>query len=131
EELRQIVGQHPLQRHEAAAPADGEEAWETLWNLDPGEALLARFRVGHEETEADRERRDVGERLAGPDCERRQHREDLALEALVELRELLRLEILDARDDDPLLGERRQKLVSPQLGLAAVGLEHPLPGVVE
>ena len=113
------MGEDSLQRNEAAPAADGEEARQALRHLDPGEALLAGLGVGDEQAEADRERGDVGKRLAGPDRERRQHREDLALEAVVELGALLRLELLDARDDDPLLGERRAELVPPQLGLAA------------
>src|SRR5215471_18644021 len=120
-----------LERNEAAAVADGEEARQALGNLDPGEAFLAGLGIGHEQAETDRERRDVGERLSGPDSERRQHREDLALEAVVELCELVWIELLDARDDDPLLGERREELVPPQLGLAAVDVEHALAGLVE
>src|SRR5207248_10179259 len=112
-------------------PADREEPRQTLRDLDPGEALLAGLGVGYEQAEADRERGDVGKRLAGPDCEGRQHREDLALEAVVELGALLRLELLDAGDDDPLLGERRAQLVPPQLRLAAVHLEHAIAGFVE
>ena len=125
------MGEHPLQRYEAASPADGEEAGQSLRHLDPGEALLAGFGVGHEQAEADRKRGDVGKRLARPDRERRQHREDFALEAVVELGQLLRLELLHARDDDLLLGERRAQLLAPQLRLAAVHLQHALAGVVE
>ena len=131
EQLGQVVGEDSLERHEAAPAADGEEARQALRHLDPGEALLAGLGVGHEEAEADRERGDVGKRLAGPDGQRRQYGEDLALEAVVELCELLRLELLDARDDDPLLGQRRAELVPPQLGLARVQIEHALASVVE
>ena len=131
EELGQVVGEDFLQRNEAASPADGEEARQAFRDLDPGEALLAGLGVGHEQAEADRQRRDVGERLARPDRERRQHREDLALETVVELGALVRVELLDAQDDDPLVRQRRAELVPPQRGLAAVDLEHALAGVVE
>ena len=125
------MGEDSLQRNEAAPPPEGEEARQALRHLDPGEALLAGLGVGDEQAEADRERGDVGKRLAGPDRERRQHREDLALETVVELGALVRLEVLDARDDDPLLGQRRAELVTPELALDGVQLEHALAGVVE
>ena len=49
-------------------------------HLDAREALLARLGVADEHAEAQRQPRDVRERLPGPDGERRQHRVDLAAE---------------------------------------------------
>src|SRR4029077_9134472 len=92
---------------------------------------LAAVGIRDEETEADRECRDVGEGLSGPDRERRQHGENLALEACVELRALLRVQALDIRDDDVLLRERRAELAAPERRLAAVHLEYLLARLVE
>ena len=107
-------------------PPSGEEARQALRDLDPGEALFTGLRIAHEHGEADREGGDVRERLARADGERRQHREDLALEALVELGLLARAQILDPRDDDPLRRERRAQLVRPDARLLGLELEHAL-----
>ena len=64
--------------------------------------------------EAERQPRDVRERLARADGERRQHREDLAREHLLELGALRLGRILDAADEDPLGGERGTELVAPE-----------------
>src|SRR5262249_50827702 len=51
----------------------------------------------------------------------------LPVEALVELRELVRLEIVDARNDDVLRRERRAELLAPEALLVAVEGERALP----
>ena len=76
--------------------------------------------------EAQREVRDVRERLPRPDGERRQRREDHAAEVLGERLALGRARVGDALDDDAVLRERGQQ----QLGDAAreprAVLEHAL-----
>ncbi len=67
------------------ALADRDEPVEALRHLHPREPLLARLRVANEDAEAERQPGDVGERLAGPDRERRQDREDVAQERPLEL----------------------------------------------
>ena len=131
EEHRQEVADHALEREVDAALADGQEPRQELRHLDPRETLLARLRVAHEEAEAQREPGDVRKRLAGPDGERRQHREDLALETARQLLELLRLAVLDVRDDDPFRGQRRSQLALPELRLPRHQLEHALADLGE
>ncbi len=64
-------------------------------------------------------RRDVGERLAGADRERGEDREDVALEAVLELFELLAVAVFDVSDDHSGLGERRAKISLPELRLGS------------
>ena len=64
EEPGEEVADHPLERHEQAALADRQEARQQLGHLDAREPLLAGLRVADEEAEAEREARDVRERLA-------------------------------------------------------------------
>ena len=114
EERGQEVGDDLLERDVQAAAAEVEEAREPLGDLHAREALLARLGILREDREREREPGDVGERLARADGERREHRVDLAVEAPLELRELLRPEILDAADRDSLGGERGTQLALPE-----------------
>ena len=67
--------------HEAvAARADAQEARQHLRHLHAREAPLARLGVAQHHAEREREVRDVRERPAGPDRERRQDGEDGAVE---------------------------------------------------
>ena len=120
-----------LERYEPPALPDGKESRQALGHLDPREALLATVRIRDEEAEADGKRRDVGERLARANCERRQHREDLAFEPLVQLHTFFGFELLDARDHDVLLAQSRAELITPQLVLAPIEVEHALTGLFE
>ena len=88
EEHGEEVRDDRLERHELLA--DGDEPVEALGHLHPCEALLRRVRVDREHAQREREPGDVRERLPGPDGERGEHREDLALEVRLELAELLR-----------------------------------------
>ena len=102
-----------LEREQPSTPADLEETREPLGHLDAREALLTRLRVAGEDAEAEREAGDVRERLAGADPERRQDGKDLAVEALLELGELVGIEILDLRNHDPFVCEgRTERLAS-------------------
>ncbi len=79
EEPRQEVGDHLLEREHHLVAADGHEPGHALGHLHPRQALLAVGRIAHEHAQAERQARDVRERLAGADRKRRQHRVDLAL----------------------------------------------------
>ena len=85
-----------------------------------GEALLARLRVGREHPERQREPEMYGERLPGADGERRQNREDLALEVGLQPPELLVGAVLDPCDLDSRGRERRAQLAAPEAGLPPV-----------
>ncbi len=120
------VRDHVLERQEAAPDAGGEEARQAFGHLHPREALLAALRVAGEHAEAEREPGDVREALAGTDSERRQDREDLAPEPLLERAQLVRVEIGDGGDDDVLLGQCGPQHLLPELRLALGQLEHAL-----
>ena len=102
EEGGEEVGDDLLERDVEAASAEVEEAWQALGDLDAREALFAGLGVLGEDREREREARDVRERLSRADREGREHGVDLAVEATLELLELLLPEILDAADDDAL-----------------------------
>ena len=83
------VRDHVLERDEARLLAERHEAGRRSGNLDPREPLLAGLRVAREHAEAERETRDVRERLARADAERREDGEHLAREPPLELRRSL------------------------------------------
>ena len=111
------MGDDLLERDVEAAAAEVEEARKTFRDLHPRETLLAGVGILGEDREREREPRDVRERLARSDRKRCQNGVDLALEPPLELFELLRVEILDAADRDPLCGERGTKLTLPEARL--------------
>src|SRR6185312_2527206 len=83
----------------------------------------ARIRVADEGAEAQRQRRDVRKRLTQPDRERREDREDVALETLLELVQLLAVAVLDLADDHAGVGQGRTKLALPEFRLRCGELE--------
>ena len=88
EERVEVGGDRLLERDEGLAPvlADPQEATEQLLrHLDPGDDLGRALGVAQQDPEAEREVRDVGERPAEADHQRRQRREDLVVEAGVDL----------------------------------------------
>ena len=93
--------------------------------------VLAVLRVAHQHGEAQRQVRDVRERPAEPDGQRREHREDLAAEALGELLALLVAERLAADDADAVLGQRGQQLGAQAARLALEVAQDPLADRVE
>ena len=66
EERFEEVGDDILERQEEAACAHLDEPGQPLRHLDAGEPLLPGLGVADEDPEAERERGDVGERLARP-----------------------------------------------------------------
>ena len=114
---------HAFERHAEPALPDRHETRQQLGHLHAREALLACLLVADEEAEAERETRDVRERLPGTNRERRQHREDVGLEDALELLQLVRLEVLDLRHYDALGRERRLQRPPPELRLVVGELQ--------
>ena len=119
EERVEVLGDELLERDERAPVADRHEAREHLLrHLHARERLLLGLRVAHEHGERERQVGDVRERPPEPDRQRREHGEDLAPEALVELRAVLRRRPRrSATMPDAVLGER-----GPQVAVEAGGL---------
>ncbi len=103
---------HRLERHEP--PAGVDEPVEALGHLHAREALVAVVRVGGDHAQRQREPGDVGERLSGPDRQRREHRVDLLREACLEAGQLLLGAVLDGPDLDAVLGECGSQLALPE-----------------
>jgi hypothetical protein len=120
------VPDHPLERQEEPALADREKPRQQLGHLHTREALLSGLPVADEDSEAEGERRDVGERLAGPDREWSQDGEDVPVETLVELVELLAVAVLDVADDDSGLRKCRAEVPFPELRLVGRQLDRAL-----
>ena len=99
EQLVQVRLDHLVQEHELVA-LDREQARQDRRDLDPREAALAALGVPQADGDRERERADVRERVPGIHRERREHREDLVVEAaperLVVLRDILVVEDLHA-----------------------------------
>ena len=126
EEPVEEVGDHALERQQPAVRAGREEARQPFRHLHAGEALLAALRVAREHPEAEGQARDVREALPGADAERRQHGEDLAVEAVLEHAQLVGIEVAHRRDRDPLLRERGGERLLPELRLLRGQLEDAL-----
>jgi hypothetical protein len=113
-----VLGDQILERHEGVAVTGRHEAREHLLrHLHAREGLDRGDRVAHEHAERERQVGDVREGAAEADGERRQDREDLAAEAIVERAPLLSADVVDADDADAVLGQR-----GPQLELEAARL---------
>ncbi len=127
EEHVEVGGDRLLQRHEGlAALADRQEAAEQLLrHLDPGDDLGAALGIAQKHAEAEREVRDVGEGPAEADHQRRQRREDLLVEAGVDLPPLLLAGVLERDDADPVLLEGRPESAVEAAVQAVVELQHP------
>ena len=114
EEPREEVRDRRLERDLQAALADRDEAGEALGHLDACEALLARLGVAHDDTEAEREARDVRERLTRADRERRQDRDRSAARRCPRARPARRRWRRRRCRSGPLGGERGAELVTPE-----------------
>ena len=80
EESAQVGRDHILDRYEPRTVPERHQAGKDRWHLDPSETSLARHRIAHHGRQAQRQIRDVGERVSGIDRERRQDREDPLVE---------------------------------------------------
>jgi len=127
EEHVEVGGDRLLQGHEGiAALADREEAAEQLLrHLYAGDDLGAALGIAEEDAEAEREVGDVGEGAAEADHQRRQRREDLFVEALVDLAALLRGGRVERDDADSLLRQLGQDPALEAALQAPVQLQHP------
>ena len=84
EQRAEMRADHLLERHEVIRAAlDGNPAWEGLRHLHAGEMLVAVFGLAKLHRQREREVRDVRERMARIDRERRQHGEYVRLEERV------------------------------------------------
>jgi hypothetical protein len=81
--------------------------------------------VTQQDAEAEREVGDVGEGATEADHQRRQRREDLVLEAIVDLGPLLGAGAVEGDDPDSALLERRPQVAAEALAEAVVELQHP------
>ncbi len=130
-ELRQEMRDDLLERDEETVIAELQEAWESLGDLDSCEPLLTRLRVCDEHRERERQPGDVRKRLARADGERGQHGVDVALEALLELFQVLLLAVLDATDHDAFGCERGAEVPLPDSRLTRGELENALTDLDE
>ncbi len=119
EERVQVGRDDLLQGHEALAVGHDDEARQGRRHLDPGDAALARGRVLHLDHEVERQVRDVGERVAGIDGQRREDRVDLALEDLDEVLAVLVVERGPTGEADAGVGQARHDQVQEDVVLAA------------
>ena len=107
EQRRQEVRDDALQRDESRLATHLDEPRQAFGHLHAGEALFSRDGVHRDYGERQGQPRDVRERLARTDAERREDGVDLTLVATGELLELLLAALLEAEDRDPFGLERR------------------------
>jgi hypothetical protein len=108
EELVEVLLDQLLERHERAPVGERDEARQHLRrHLHAREHLRVADRVVDDDAEREREVRDVRERAPEPDRQRREDREDLAPEALVEALALVGGDVVEVDDADAVLGQRR------------------------
>ena len=119
EELVEVLGDQLLERHEGVPVGQRHEARQHLGrDLHAGEHLRVADRVVDDDAERQREVGDVGERAPEADRERRQDREDLAPEALVEALSLVGGDVVEAHDADAVLVQRRAQVLLQRARLA-------------
>jgi hypothetical protein len=118
EEPVEVGGDDLLERDEAFAVGQHDEAGQDRRHLDPREAGLGRAGVADEHGEVERQVGDVGERVGRVHRQRGQDREDLVLEDVHEVLAVVVVELLPLRVADPLLAERGDHLVAEHRGVA-------------
>ncbi len=119
EQLRQVRADELLDRQvgRRLGAADRHEAADVVGHLDPGEVVDAGRRVLDDDGEVEREPADVRERVGRVDRQRREHREQLGAEPVVQRCLLRRGEVGPQRDVDALGRER-----GAHVGQEAVGV---------
>ena len=122
EEVRDDV----LGRDQEPALPDREEARQHLGELHAREALVRGARVVGQQSERERQARDVGEAPSGPDAERRQHRVDRPLVRPGQLGELGARAVGNRADDDALPRQLGDELLPPEPRLGRGQLEDAL-----
>ena len=125
-EQRVEVGRDDLLHgHEGQAlPHRHEAGQHLLRHLHAGEGLVAGDRVAHEHRQREREVGDVRERAPQADGQRREHGEDLAPEARVELAPLVVGDVVDRGDADAGVAQAGHELVLEAADLAPAELAH-------
>ena len=136
EERIEMVGDHVLERDQhglaldrraqPVAPEHEKPGQDLSRDLDAREHGLIGDRVAHEHREAERQVGDVRERPARRDRERRQRGEDHALEVPGQLRALSIVELVDADERDPVLGQLRTQRALEAGAQPAAQPEHAL-----
>ena len=128
EERVEVGGDHVLEGDEPGAVlAHRDEAAEQLLrHLDPGDDLVAALRVAKQDAEAEREVGYVGEGTAEADHQRRQGREHLLVEVLVDLRPLGLARRGERDDADALLLQGRAQGPAEAAVEPGVELQNPL-----
>ncbi len=109
-----------------SARVDRDEPGQQRRDLDPGEVLLAGRRVDHDDREVEGQPGDVREGVSRVDRQRREHREDLLAEELVDALLLVGAELVEVHQGDALAGESRLDGVGEDPGMAGRQLVRPL-----
>ncbi len=118
-------GDNLFQRDEAFAVGHDHEPGQQGRDLDPGDALLAGDGIPDADDQVERQVRDVGERMAGVDGQRRQDGEDLSLKDVDQVVAVVVVERRPVRQSD---AGRRQlgcDLVHEDMRLPGHELRHP------
>ena len=108
EQRAEVRADDVLERHEVPGSSERHPAREALRHLHAREVLGSRRGVADLDRERQREVRDVREWVRRVDGERRQHREDLRLEELVDDRPLGRRQVAHADEPNAVRRERRE-----------------------
>ena len=126
EQLGEVHRDDLLERHEALAVGQHHEPGQQRRHLDPGEAPLAGVRIADDHAQVQRQRRDVGERVARIDRQRGEHREDAALELVGEPLPVVVVELGPAGEANAHLCQRPAD--GPQEQLVGPGGQPACPG---
>ena len=122
---------HVTKRRSSPSPTWTKRGSSSLGTLTRANVVVWRLRVAHEDGQRHREVGDVRERAPEPDGERREHREDLAAEALVDAVALLAGELVERDDRDAVLGQLGAQLVLDAARLALGQRRDAHPQLVE
>ena len=124
----EVGGDHLLEGDEPLAVGHDHEAGQDRRDLDPGDPLLAGAGVAHLHQQVEREVGDVGEGVARVDGQGGEHREDLPVEDVHQVRAVVVVERRPVREPHPGLGQGRDQPVEEDPVLAGHQLLHPAPG---
>ena len=120
------LGRDQLLDGQVATRRHLHQSREELGDLEPGEATVAGLRIRDVDRQREREIRDVGERVAGVDGQRSEHREDALVEPVVEFGAFLVGHLVPRDDVDPDVAQLGDEPVDVGAVDPVDELEHPV-----
>ena len=105
------VGRNDLLGGYEAAVTERDQTWKHRWNFEPDKPPFCGLRVGDVGGDAQRQVRDIRERVTWVDSQGRENRKNASIEVLAHRTPVMVAEFAPTDDRQPLRRQRRNQLV--------------------